>query len=92
MQGLSRDTFGRQFIIPNTAALLRRDMCISLSCSFHSDSCTARAMILIDHDGDLPMHACMGLPLLFGDKLLGVLTRQPKRTSSLTFQHVTLKY
>ncbi|MFA0070434.1 sigma 54-interacting transcriptional regulator, partial [Vibrio breoganii] len=30
--------------------------------------------LLIDHDGDLPMHACMGLPLLFGDKLLGVLT------------------
>ncbi|MBT2979722.1 GAF domain-containing protein, partial [Vibrio anguillarum] len=30
--------------------------------------------LLMDHDGDLPMHSCMGLPLLFGDKLLGILT------------------
>ncbi len=30
--------------------------------------------LLIDHHGDLPMHSCMGLPLIFGEKMLGALT------------------
>jgi anaerobic nitric oxide reductase transcription regulator len=30
--------------------------------------------LLIDHHGDLPMHSCMGLPLVFGEKMLGALT------------------
>lgn len=30
--------------------------------------------LLIDKEGDLPVHACMGLPLFFDDKLLGLLT------------------
>ena len=30
--------------------------------------------LLIDREGDLPVHACMGLPLYFADRLLGILT------------------
>ncbi|MGF1755995.1 nitric oxide reductase transcriptional regulator NorR [Vibrio makurazakiensis] len=75
MQGLSRDTFGRRFVIsehPRFDAICQsRD-----PVRFDSDSSLPDPFdgLLIDHDGDLPMHACMGLPLYFGDKLLGVLT------------------
>ena len=75
MQGLSRDTFGRRFIISEHPRF--DEICASRSpVRFDADSPLPDPFdgLLIDHDGDLPMHACMGLPLLFGDKLLGVLT------------------
>ncbi|MFA0194495.1 nitric oxide reductase transcriptional regulator NorR [Vibrio artabrorum] len=75
MQGLSRDTFGRRFIISEHPRFT--EICASRSpVRFDSDSSLPDPFdgLLIDHDGDLPMHACMGLPLLFADKLLGILT------------------
>lgn len=75
MQGLSRDTFGRRFIISEHPRF--EEICASRSpVRFDADSSLPDPFdgLLIDHDGDLPMHACMGLPLLFGDKLLGILT------------------
>ncbi|PMK03493.1 nitric oxide reductase transcriptional regulator NorR [Vibrio sp. 10N.261.55.A7] len=74
MQGLTRDTLGRRFIVHehprfeaicNSVAPVRFDASSSLPDPFDG--------LLLDHEGDLPMHSCMGLPLLFGDKLLGIL-------------------
>lgn len=74
MQGLTRDTLGRRFIVhehPRFEAIcqsvtpVRFDASSPLPDPFDG--------LLLDHDGDLPMHSCMGLPLLFGDKLLGIL-------------------
>ncbi|MGF1721852.1 nitric oxide reductase transcriptional regulator NorR [Vibrio kyushuensis] len=75
MQGLTRDTLGRRFIAsehPRFDEICRAKTPVR----FDADSPLPDPFdgLLLDHDGDLPMHSCMGLPLLFGDKLLGVLT------------------
>lgn len=75
MQGLTRDTLGRRFVIrehPRFEIICRSEQAVIF------DALTPLPDpfdgLLLDHGGDLPMHACMGLPLLFGDTLLGVLT------------------
>uniref|UniRef100_UPI003D0A4824 nitric oxide reductase transcriptional regulator NorR n=1 Tax=Vibrio sp. TaxID=678 RepID=UPI003D0A4824 len=75
IQGLTRDTLGRRFVVeehPRFAAICSSDIPVR----FDADSPLPDPFdgLLLDHDGDLPMHACMGLPLIFADKLLGVLT------------------
>ncbi|MCG6350342.1 GAF domain-containing protein, partial [Vibrio fluvialis] len=45
--------------------------------------------LLMDHDDDLPMHSCMGLPLIFGDTLLGVLTLDSLMPNA--FEHIPLR-
>ncbi|NAW58608.1 MULTISPECIES: nitric oxide reductase transcriptional regulator NorR [unclassified Vibrio] len=75
MQGLTRDTLGRRFHIsehPRFELICQSDKPVI----FDADSPLPDPFdgLLLDHDGDLPMHACMGLPLRFGDTLLGVLT------------------
>ncbi|WP_445945388.1 nitric oxide reductase transcriptional regulator NorR [Shewanella sp.] len=75
LQGLSRDTLGRRFIIAEHPRF--EILCHSKGpVRFSADSPLADPYdgLLHDRDGDLPMHACMGLPLLFDDKLLGLLT------------------
>lgn len=75
MQGLSRDTLGRHFVISEHPRF--SEICASKTpVIFDSASPLPDPFdgLLIDHDGDLPMHACMGIPLIFSDKLLGVLT------------------
>ncbi|REL37344.1 nitric oxide reductase transcriptional regulator NorR [Thalassotalea euphylliae] len=74
-QGLSADTMGRRFVIDEHPRF--------------SQICTAREAIrfaadsplpdpydglLSSKEGDLPIHACMGLPLYFDEHLIGVLT------------------
>ncbi|MCW8334123.1 nitric oxide reductase transcriptional regulator NorR [Vibrio sp. SCSIO 43135] len=75
MQGLTRDTLGRRFIIQEHPRFSQ--ICDSKTpVIFDADSDLPDPFdgLLLDHDGDLPMHACMGLPLIFGDTLLGILT------------------
>ncbi len=75
IQGLTRDTLGRRFKIvehPRFEAI-----CSSKSAvRFESDSPLPDPFdsLLLDYEGELPMHSCMGLPLIYADKLLGVLT------------------
>ncbi|RJX69671.1 nitric oxide reductase transcriptional regulator NorR [Vibrio sinensis] len=75
MQGVTRDTLGRHFVIsehPRFQAIchsktpLRFDANSPLPDPFDG--------LLLDYDGELPMHACMGLPLIYANKLLGILT------------------
>lgn len=75
LQGLSRDTLGRRFLVaehPRFAEICQSPFAVR----FPSDSDLPDPYdgLLIDREGDLPVHACMGLPLYFDDKLLGVLT------------------
>jgi len=74
-QGLTKETLGRRF---ETAAHPRFEQ-ISESQTpvrFAADSELADPYdgLLLSHDGDLPVHACMGLPLLSDEKLIGILT------------------
>ncbi len=75
MQGLSRDTLGRRFIISEHPRF-SEIMASTSPVIFDADSELADPFdgLLIDHHGDLPMHSCMGLPLVFGEKVLGALT------------------
>lgn len=75
LQGLSRDTLGRRFLIadhPRFAALCKSKAPIR----FPADSPLPDPYdgLLVDRIGDLPVHSCMGLPLYYDDKLLGLLT------------------
>ncbi len=75
LQGLSRDTLGRRFLLCDHPRF--EQICQSRNAvRFASDSELADPYdgLLIDREGDLPVHACMGLPLYFEDRLLGVLT------------------
>jgi len=75
LQGLSRDTLGRRFHVaehPRFTALCKSKSPIR----FAADSPLPDPYdgLLVDRAGDLPVHACMGLPLYYDDKLLGLLT------------------
>ena len=74
-QGLSSDTLGRRFIIDDHPRLKR--ICASkksIRFPAHCDLPDPYDGLLIDHSGDLPIHACMGIPLHFDNRLLGALT------------------
>jgi len=75
LQGLSRDTLGRRFRVadhPRFSALCKSKRPIR----FAADSPLPDPYdgLLVDRPGDLPVHSCMGLPLYYDDKLLGLLT------------------
>jgi len=75
LQGLSRDTLGRRFNVaehPRFAALCKSKSPIR----FPADSPLPDPYdgLLVDRSGDLPVHSCMGLPLYYDNKLLGLLT------------------
>lgn len=75
MQGLTRDTLGRRFLITDHPRL--EEICRSTTPVRFDADCELPDPfdgLLMDHDDNLPIHACMGLPLIFSDKLLGVLT------------------
>ncbi|MGX9416384.1 nitric oxide reductase transcriptional regulator NorR [Vibrio sp. RC27] len=75
MQGLTRDTLGRRFIIddhPRFTAICNSHSPVRFSS--HSKMPDPFDGLLLDHSGDVPIHSCMGLPLMFGEELLGVLT------------------
>ncbi|MEZ9594936.1 nitric oxide reductase transcriptional regulator NorR [Shewanella sp. 10N.261.52.F9] len=75
LQGLTKETLGRRFEI---AAHERfAEICnSSMPVRFAADCTLADPYdgLLLAHEGDLPVHACMGLPLLSDNKLIGVLT------------------
>ncbi|EEX39984.1 nitric oxide reductase transcriptional regulator NorR [Vibrio furnissii] len=90
MQGLTRDTLGRRFLIHEHPRL--DQICASTTpVRFDADSPLPDPFdgLLLDHDDDLPMHSCMGLPLIFGDKLLGVLTLDSLMPNA--FEHIPLR-
>lgn len=75
LQGLSKDTLGRRFVINEHPRLTRicqseRFVRFPLDCSLPDPY----DGLLIAQDGDLPVHACMGIPLHFENQLIGVLT------------------
>lgn len=75
LQGLSPDTIGRRFFVadhPRFDALCQSKQPIR----FPADSPLPDPYdgLLIDREDDLPVHSCMGLPLYYDDKLLGLLT------------------
>jgi len=75
LQGLSKDTLGRRFLLSEHPRFAQ--ICDSKTVvRFASDSELPDPYdgLLIDREGDLPVHACMGLPLYFADRLLGILT------------------
>lgn len=75
LQGLSKDTLGRRFIISEHPRFV--EIChASKAVRFPSGSPLPDPYdgLLIDREGDLPVHACMGIPLIFDQQLIGVLT------------------
>jgi len=75
LQGLSRDTLGRRFNVaehPRFTVLCKSKAPIR----FAADSPLPDPYdgLLVDRAGELPVHSCMGLPLYYDDKLLGLLT------------------
>ncbi|EGR0377140.1 nitric oxide reductase transcriptional regulator NorR [Vibrio cholerae] len=75
MQGLTRDTLGRRFVVsehPRLAQICSADLPVR----FAADCPLPDPFdgLLLDSEDDLPMHSCMGLPLHFGEQLLGILT------------------
>jgi len=75
LQGLTKDTLGRRFVISEHPRL--RQICQSKKFVRFPSDCDLPDPydgLLIAHDGDLPIHACMGIPLHFEEQLIGVLT------------------
>lgn len=75
MQGLTRDTLGRRFVVnqhPRLAQICSADRPVR----FAADCPLPDPFdgLLLDSEEDLPIHSCMGLPLHFGGQLLGILT------------------
>jgi anaerobic nitric oxide reductase transcription regulator len=75
MQGLTRDTLGRRFIIdehPRFSVICSNNTPVRFAA--YCDLPDPFDGLLMQHDGDIPIHSCLGLPLMFGDELIGVLT------------------
>ena len=75
LQGLGNETMGRRFIINEHPRF--QQICHSLKAiRFPADSALPDPYdgLLTAMDGDLPVHACMGIPLYFAEQLIGVLT------------------
>ena len=75
LQGLSKDTLGRRYVINEHPRLV--EICKSNKVVRFPANCPLPDPydgLLVDREGDLPVHACMGIPLHFEDKLIGVLT------------------
>lgn len=73
--GLSKDSLGRRFDI--LAHPRFEVICGSLTPVRFSADCVLPDPydgMLLAHEGDLPVHACMGLPLMADEQLIGVLT------------------
>ncbi|WOH38649.1 nitric oxide reductase transcriptional regulator NorR [Thalassotalea fonticola] len=75
LQGLSADTLGRRFIIsehPRFEVLCKATTVVRFEAN--SPLPDPYDGLLSDREGDLPVHACMGLPLYFNNNLIGLLT------------------
>ncbi|WP_299589342.1 nitric oxide reductase transcriptional regulator NorR [uncultured Microbulbifer sp.] len=75
VQGLARRTLGRRFIVSEHPRLAQ--ICASENpVRFPSDCALPDPFdgLLLDREGDLPVHSCMGLPLYSDNHLVGLLT------------------
>lgn len=75
LQGLMPDVLGRRFRIADHPRF--RQICSSRSPVKFPGDCDLPDPydgLLLAHNGDLPVHACMGLPLYYDADLIGVLT------------------
>ena len=73
--GLTRDSLGRRFRVdshPRFAAICESESTIRFPSG--CDLPDPYDGIMCTHEGDLPIHACMGFPLRFNGQLIGVLT------------------
>ena len=87
LQGLSKDTLGRRFFIKDHPRL--EQICQSKKFIRFSADCPLPDPydgLLTTHKGNLPIHACMGIPLHFEEKLIGVLTLDSLTTGF--FDHI----
>ena len=69
IKGLTQDTLGRRFVIsehPRFEAICQAKAPVRFSAS--SPLPDPYDGLLSDFSGDLPIHACMGLPLFFAEK------------------------
>ncbi|WP_223292998.1 MULTISPECIES: nitric oxide reductase transcriptional regulator NorR [Shewanella] len=74
-QGLSKDSLGRRFDIQQHPRF--EVICGSSTPVRFASDCELPDPydgMLLSHEGDLPVHACMGLPLMADEQLIGVLT------------------
>lgn len=74
-KGLHREILGRRFTLqehPRLATIHASTVPVRFSSD--CDLPDPYDGMLPEHDGDLPIHACMGLPLLADDQIIGVLT------------------
>ncbi|SET80527.1 nitric oxide reductase transcriptional regulator NorR [Thalassotalea agarivorans] len=74
-QGLAKETIGRRFHIdqhPRFEAICNADQAVRFPAD--SDMPDPYDGLLTAMEGDLPVHACMGIPLYFSEQLIGVLT------------------
>ncbi|WP_370053691.1 nitric oxide reductase transcriptional regulator NorR [Neptunomonas sp.] len=74
-QGLHSDVLGRRFLIdhhPRFHAMMEQ----GTSISFPADSSLPDPYdgLVLGHNGELPIHACLGIPLIRNQRILGVLT------------------
>ncbi|MFD2166354.1 nitric oxide reductase transcriptional regulator NorR [Thalassotalea euphylliae] len=75
LQGLGHETMGRRFIIsehPRFSAICQSSKAVRFPAE--SELPDPYDGLLTAMDGDLPVHACMGIPLYFARNLIGVLT------------------
>lgn len=75
LQGLSSDVLGRRFVIaehPRFKVIC--DATVPVRFAANDPLPDPYDGMLLQHQGDLPVHACMGLPLLIDNQLIGVLT------------------
>ncbi|GLS24294.1 nitric oxide reductase transcriptional regulator NorR [Marinibactrum halimedae] len=87
-EGLKKDLMGRRFIIQEHPRF--SEICASFQpIRFPNDSPLPDPYdgMLLALDGDLPIHACMGLPLFADEQLIGVLTLDSMTANS--FQGIT---
>lgn len=75
LQGLSKDTLGRRFVIDQQPRFEK--ICSEEKVTKFSKDCTLPDPydgLLIDSNENLPVHACMGMPIFHHNLLLGVVT------------------
>ena len=74
-QGLSHEAMGRRFVIaehPRFKAICEANKAVRFPAN--SPLPDPYDGLVTAMDGDLPVHACMGIPLYFSQQLIGVLT------------------
>lgn len=75
MQGLGSETMGRRFVIKEHPRF--EEICKSSKAIRFPVECNLPDPydgLLTAMEGDLPVHACMGIPLYFDSRLIGLLT------------------